>query len=77
MLKPGKLKPADKAKEAQKAEKKKIRKAVMKGIGSTIKSTIFPDKETRRIKKQTRQEKRELVKEFGFKKGGSIRTKKK
>lgn len=66
----------DKTKE-QKAEKKKMRKAAVKGVATSIKSTLFPGKAARKIKKEDRQEKRAIAKEFGFKKGGSVKSKKK
>ena len=66
----------DKTKE-QKTEKKKMRKAAVKGVATSIKSTLFPGKDARKIRKEDRQEKRAIAKEFGFKKGGSVKIKKK
>jgi len=65
----------DKSKE--KAEKKKMRKAYVKGVSSAIKSTLFPSKEGRAFNKEQRKYKREIKKEFGLKKGGSVKSKKK
>ena len=61
----------------QKTEKKKMRKAAVKGVATSIKSTLFPGKDARKIRKEDRQEKRAIAKEFGFKKGGSLKIKKK
>lgn len=56
----------DKEKQKKRAEKKKVRKAVIKGTLSSIKSTLFPDKKTRSLNKAIRQEKREIKREFQF-----------
>lgn len=66
----------DKTKE-EKAQKKKMRKAVIKGTAAAIKSTLFPSKQTRQGRKEERQFNRQLKKDFGLKKGGSVKTKKK
>lgn len=67
----------DKKKEKARAKKKKMRKAYVKGVSSAIKSTLFPSKESREARKGVRKYKREIKKEFGLKKGGSVKTKKK
>lgn len=66
----------DKTKE-EKAQKKKMRKAVIKGTAAAIKTTLFPSKQTRQGRKEERQFNRELKKEFGLKKTSSIKTRNK
>ena len=57
----------DKTKE-QKAEKKKMRKAAVKGVATSIKSTLFPGKAARKIKKRIDKKNVQLQKSLVLKK---------